>query len=103
MGASCCSSSSCSSNKVSPVYRRVLWVALAINFAMFGVEIAAGLRASSVSLVADSLDFFGDAANYALSLFVLGMALQWRARASLLKGATLAAFGVWVLVDTVRH
>jgi Co/Zn/Cd efflux system component len=70
---------------------------------MFGVEIAAGISARSVSLLADSLDFLGDAANYGVSLFVLGMALQWRARASPLKGATMAAFGLWILFVTVRH
>ena len=87
----------------SPAYRRVLWVALAVNLAMFCVEIGAGLAAQSVSLLADSLDFLGDAANYGVSLFVLGMALHWRARASLLKGATMAAFGLWVLFVTARH
>ena len=80
----------------SPAYRRVLWVALTVNLAMFSVEIGAGLAAQSVSLLADSLDFLGDAGNYGLSLFVLGMALQWRARASLLKAASMGAFGLWV-------
>lgn len=102
MSASCCSSPACDSS-VSAKYRRVLWVALAINFAMFCVEIGAGVHAGSVSLLADSLDFLGDAANYGVSLLVLGMALHWRARASLLKGATLAAFGLWILFVTVRH
>lgn len=102
MGTSCCSSPACGSH-VSATYRRVLWVALAINFVMFCVEVGAGVHAASVSLVADSLDFLGDAANYGVSLFVLGMALQWRARASLLKGGTLAAFGVWILYVTVSH
>jgi Co/Zn/Cd efflux system component len=55
-------------------YRRVLWVALAINAAMFALEVVTGLRAQSVSLLADAVDFFGDAANYGLSLAVLGMA-----------------------------
>jgi Co/Zn/Cd efflux system component len=87
----------------SPVYRRILWVALALNFAMFAVEIGAGFAAQSVSLLADSLDFLGDAANYGISLFVLGMALQWRARASLLKAATMAAFGVWIAITTLQH
>ena len=49
----------------SPAYRRVLWIALAANLAMFAVEIGAGLSAQSASLLADSLDFLGDAANYA--------------------------------------
>ena len=73
----------------SPVYRRILWVALAVNLAMFAVEIGAGLAAQSASLLADSLDFLGDAANYGISLFVLGMALHWRARASLVKAASI--------------
>ena len=58
-------------------YRRVLWAVLAINAAMFLVEIAAGVAAGSASLQADALDFFGDAANYAISLFVVGMALRY--------------------------
>jgi Co/Zn/Cd efflux system component len=81
----------------SPAYRRALWVALVVNAAMFAVEVAGGLAAGSVSLLADAVDFFGDAANYGLSLLVLGMALSWRARAALLKGASMAAFGILVL------
>ena len=78
-------------------YRNILWVALAINAAMFGVEATAGLHAGSVSLQADSLDFFGDAANYGISLFVLARTMRWRASASMLKGATMGAFGIYVL------
>ncbi len=81
----------------SPRYRRVLWAALFINAAMFVVELAGGLRADSVSLLADAVDFFGDAANYGVSLFVLGMAVSWRARAALLKGLSMGAFGLFVL------
>ncbi len=80
-----------------PQWRRVLWFALFANAAMFGVEIVAGVTADSKALQADALDFFGDAANYAISLFVAGMALQWRSRAALLKGATMLAFGLWVI------
>src|SRR4051812_42927835 len=57
-------------------YRRVLWAVLAINAAMFVVEVCAGLAAGSASLQADALDFLGDAANYGISLFVVGMALR---------------------------
>jgi Co/Zn/Cd efflux system component len=85
---------------VSPIYKRILWVALIVNLGMFIVEVASGLKAGSVSLLADSLDFFGDAANYAVSLFVLGMALSIRAKAALVKGATLGIFGVSVLAYT---
>ena len=73
------------------------WVALIANFAMFVVEIIASHLSDSMSLQADALDFFGDSANYAISLFVVGMALAVRARASLFKGATMALFGTWVV------
>src|SRR5258708_39777687 len=74
-----------------------------MNLVMFAVEIGAGLAAQSVSLAADSLGFLGDAGNYGLSRFVLGMALRWRARASLLKAASMAAFGLWVAATTIQH
>ena len=38
-------------------WRRILWAALLINAAMFGVEIAAGVAADSRALQADALDF----------------------------------------------
>src|ERR1700748_3405842 len=84
-------------------YRRALWWVLAINAIMFGVEIGAGLAAGSASLQADAVDFLGDAANYAISLFVVGMALRYRAAAALVKGATMALFGLWVLGITAWH
>lgn len=92
-----------SSTPASPAYKRVLWLALLINLGMFIFEVVSGLKAGSVSLLADSLDFFGDAANYTVSLFVLGMALSIRAKAALLKGVTLAFFGVAVLSVTVYN
>lgn len=98
MSDSCCSHG-CSAPPASqnPRYRRVLWVALVVNVVMFAVELAGGLQAESVSLLADAVDFFGDAANYGISLLVLGMALAWRARAALLKGLSMGAFGLFVL------
>jgi Co/Zn/Cd efflux system component len=89
--------------KQNDAYRRILWAVLAINAAMFAVEVIAGLAAGSASLQSDSLDFLGDAANYAISLLVVGMALRYRASAALAKGATMAAFGVWVIGTVVWH
>ncbi len=98
MSDSCCShGSSTPAASHSPRYRRVLWAALVINVCMFAVELAGGLSAGSVSLLADAVDFFGDAANYGISLLVLGMALTWRARAALLKGLSMGVFGIFVL------
>jgi Co/Zn/Cd efflux system component len=84
-------------------YRRVLWVVFGINAVMFAVEIGAGLMAGSASLQADALDFLGDAANYALSLTVVGMSLRARANAARLKGASMGALGLWVLAITGWH
>jgi len=89
--------------KQDDAYRRVLWMVLAINAAMFAVEVIAGLVAGSAALQADALDFLGDAANYAISLLVVGMALRYRASAALAKGATMAAFGLWVITTVVWH
>ena len=96
--SSCCSGS-CSTEPSPPDnrYRKVLWAALFINFGMFGVELVSSFAAGSVSLLADSVDFLGDAANYAVSLFVLGMAAIWRSRAAYAKGVVMGAFGVLVL------
>ncbi|MBM3600845.1 MAG: cation transporter [Alphaproteobacteria bacterium] len=101
--AGCCPDSSCSSGAPelnSPGWRRALWIALAVNAGMFVAEVTAGVAAGSAALLADALDFLGDAGNYAISLWVAAMALAWRARAALFKGATLGAFGVGVLAST---
>lgn len=85
------------SASADPRYRRILWIALFVNAAMFLVEIGAGASSGSASLWADAIDFLGDAANYGLSLWVLGMALTWRARAAWVKGASMLAFGLFVV------
>lgn len=95
MSAHCCPTPT--QPAVDPAYRRALWVALVVNAGMFVVELSASWASGSLSLLADSIDFFGDAANYALSLAVVGMALTVRARAALLKAACMAGFGVFVL------
>lgn len=97
MSAHCCSSQTCATPTVDPRLRKALWVALVFNAAMFFVEIGASWASGSVSLLADSIDFFGDAGNYALSLAVLGMAMSARSKAALFKAACMGAFGVFVL------
>ena len=94
MSASCCSRSA---PAVDPLFRRALWIALAVNAFMFVVEVFTGWTSGSVSLLADAIDFFGDAANYALSLAVLASALHVRSKAAIAKAACMAAFGVFVL------
>jgi Co/Zn/Cd efflux system component len=99
MSASCHSTLCDAAPAADPRYRRILWTALAINAAMFVIELGAGIRADSLALFADSIDFLGDAANFGLSLAVLAMLPVWRSRAALVKGATMLAFGVFVLAQ----
>jgi Co/Zn/Cd efflux system component len=103
MSANCCNSPRDAQTPPDARYRRVLWAALGINLVMFLVEIVAGLLAGSASLQADALDFLGDAGNYAVSLAVVGMALKYRARVALAKGATMGLFGLWVVGSTAWH
>ncbi len=94
MSANCCEPQTPGDD---PPVRRILWLALALNAAMFVIEFAAGVAADSVALEADALDFLGDAVTYGISLLVLGHTLIWRARAALFKASLMAAFGLWVL------
>jgi Co/Zn/Cd efflux system component len=98
MSDSCCSGTACSSPPpVDPRYRRALWVALVLNALMFAVELSGSLASGSVSLLADAIDFFGDAGNYAISLAVMGMALATRSKAALFKASCMGGFGLFVL------
>src|SRR5437763_379140 len=104
----CCHDSACSaaanSNTLRRLqWRRALWLALLIDAGFFVAVMVARAAVRPASLQADALDFFGDAANYAISLGVAGMALQWRARAAIAKGGTLIAFALWVLGSTAWH
>lgn len=103
MSAHCCHHNHEPNNEESRKgrYRKILLIALIINFTMFFVEVASGVKANSVSLFADSLDFLGDSANYGISLWVLGMSVVVRAKASLFKALTMGTFGFWVIGSTV--
>ena len=99
MSASCCAPVAASEHFSG--WRTALWIALLLNGAMFFVEAYVGASADSRALMADAMDFFGDAANYAISLAVAGLALTWRAKAALFKGVTLIVLGLIVLAAGV--
>ena len=93
MSATCCPSPPADSG-----YRKVLWIALAINAVMFLVELAASTASGSASLAADAVDFAGDAGNYALSLAALTAGGLWASRVALGKGLAMAAYGIGVVI-----
>jgi Co/Zn/Cd efflux system component len=89
----------CEVRPVQARQRRVLQVVLGINAVMFLFELTAGLIAHSTALLADSMDMLGDALVYGFSLYVIGRAPVWHARAALLKGVLMAGFGAGVLME----
>jgi cation diffusion facilitator family transporter len=99
MAAHCCGHEARAADQVNNLvrYRKILWIALLANLAMLVVELVAGVRAGSLSLLADAIDFAGDASNYAVSLAVLAAALSWRARAAMVKGLSMVLFGIYIL------
>ena len=100
-------SASCGHNAtfdgLSADYKRRLWLVIAINAAMFFVEMGAGALAGSQALQADALDFLADSLTYGISLAVIGMAVPVRAWAAFAKGASLTVMGLWVLGATLYH
>lgn len=95
-----CNNHTCSSantSEVSSGYKKALWIALFVNAAMFAVEIIAGIGAQSASLLADAVDFFGDALNYGVSIVALGFAALWRSRVAYAKGISMGLYGVGVI------
>ncbi len=101
LSAGCSCGSDVKFDGVSESYKRILWIVIVINAVMFLVEISGGLAARSQSLKADALDFLGDTATYSISLLVIGSSLQVRTNAALIKGVSLAVFGLWVAGATL--
>ncbi|UVJ46655.1 cation diffusion facilitator family transporter [Pseudomonas sp. LS1212] len=99
---SCCENKAEELAQLRAKQSRVLYIVLAINAAMFLVEFVAGWIANSTALLGDSLDMFGDASVYALTLFVLHRSARARAGAALFKGGFMLLFGMLVVADALR-
>lgn len=101
MSAGCGHSHNDRFDGASPAFKRVLYAVIAINAAMFAIEMTAGYASGSMALRADALDFLGDSVTYGISLWAIGKSLRTRATAALAKGVSLALMGAWVLGETV--
>ena len=99
--ADCCNDKACEIDALRGRQSSTLKIVLAINAAMFVVELTAGLIGHSVSLVADSLDMMGDALVYGFSLYVVARDARMKAKAALFKGLIMLGFGLFVLGQTV--
>ena len=94
--ADCCNDKACEIEALQDRQSSTLKIVLGINAVMFFVELIAGLLAGSVSLIADSLDMLGDALVYGFSIYVIARGVRMKAKAALLKGGIMAAFGLFV-------
>jgi Co/Zn/Cd efflux system component len=102
MSAGCCGHNA-TFEGLSADYKRRLWLVIAINAAMFFVEMGAGALAGSQALQADALDFLADSATYGISLAVIGASVPVRAWAAFAKGISLTLMGLWVFGSTAYH
>ena len=83
--------------------RRTLWTLLAINAAMFIVELVAGWRGESTGLLADSLDMLADASVYGIALYAVGRSQRLQANAATASGLLQIALGLGVLFEVARR
>ncbi|MGD9524821.1 MAG: cation transporter [Gemmatimonadales bacterium] len=83
--------------------RRVLRQVLAINAAMWIVELSLGLAVGSIGLVADSFDMLADAAVYGLALYATSRATSGHLTAARLSGVIQILLGAAVLAESLRR
>lgn len=98
-----CCGSDAKFDGLSADYKRRLWIVIALNAAMFILEMGAGRMAQSQALQADALDFLGDALTYGISLAVIGASVRVRSNAAIVKGISLFLMGLWVFGSTVNR
>ena len=82
---------------------RVLKQLLAINAAMFVIEIGAGWWARSAGLLADAMDMFADAAVYGVALYATGRTARRKLAAARLAGFLQLLLALGALAETARH
>jgi Co/Zn/Cd efflux system component len=97
----CCIDKTCAIDGLRERQTATLRLVLLVNGAMFFIELASGLLAGSVALLADSLDMLGDALVYGFSLYVVARGPVWKARASIAKAAVMGLFGMFVFGQLV--
>lgn len=93
----CCNEKTCAIEALRARQSATLRIVLAINAVLFVIEFASGLFARSAALLADSLDNFGDATTYALSLYAVSRGARAKAWVALFKGAVILLAALFVL------
>ena len=84
--AGCCNNDCDALELLQQKQRGTLKAVLVINAVMFVVIVVAAYFSASSALLADSLDNFGDAFTYALSLYAVAKGAAMKAKVALFKG-----------------
>lgn len=82
---------------------RVLKQLLAINGAMFLLELVIGIVARSTGVLADSVDMFADAAVYGVSLYGVGKAVEHQRSTARASGLIQLVLAAGVLFEVARR
>lgn len=102
MSESCCQADKVDlSQETNKSLKKVFWIVLFINLAMFFVEAISGFIAHSNALLADSLDMLSDAFVYGISLFALAKGHMFKVNASLIKGVLMGLLGLFVVGEAL--
>lgn len=101
--ADCCENKSCALEAMKVKQSKVLKLVLLINVFLFCMTAFYGWAANSTGLMSESIDDFGDAVTYALSLYVIYKSNRMKARVAFIKGCLILAGALFVLTQVVRH
>ena len=96
-----CDDHGCSLNPLVDRQRGTLRVVLGINAVMFFVIVVAALYGESSALLADSLDNFGDAFTYGLSLYAVSRGPVAKANVARFKGGLILLAAIAIVVQIV--
>lgn len=80
---------------------KTLRIALALNAAMFVIELIGGIIGDSTGLIADSFDMLADASAYGIAIAAVSRSARFKVRAAGLSGTLLLLLGLGACLATV--
>ena len=101
--ADCCENKSCALEAMKVKQSKTLKIVLVINVVLFCLTAFYGWAANSTGLMSESIDDFGDAVTYALSLYVIYKSNQMKAKVAFVKGCLILSGAIFVLSQVILH
>lgn len=101
--ADCCENKSCALDAMKVKQSKTLKIVLLVNIVLFCLTAFYGWSANSTGLMSESIDDFGDAVTYALSLYVIYKSNQMKAKVAFVKGCLILLGALFVLSQVIQH